>query len=178
MTTTPGTIIPVHMIARLDDGTIMQTPQWIAVWDEEPIDTMTAHATITLMVPDPKHPSRLVPSMGAQQAIFAHGSYVVSDCLRYALDLDRDRSEYAPIDPKSNSTEIMRNAFARDVRRAGGERLTSAEVSTRLDVQPSTWRSWVSRDQAPKPDGAYDARTPYWLASTIDEWKASRPRAK
>lgn len=178
MATAPGTIIPVHMIARLDDGTIMQTPQWIAVWDEEPIDAMTAHATITLMVPDPKDPSHLTPSMGARQAIFANGSYVVSDCLRYALDLDRDRSEYVPLDPQSNSTEIMRETFARDVRREGGERLTSAEVSEHLDIQPKTWTAYVARGKAPKPDGYYDRRTPYWLASTIDQWDASRPRKK
>jgi hypothetical protein len=32
----------------------------------------------------------------------------------------------------------------------------------------------VAREQAPKPDGHYDRRTPWWFARTIQEWQASR----
>ena len=39
----------------------------------------------------------------------------------------------------------------------------------------STWRAYVHRGHAPKPDGWYDKRTPWWWESTIDEWMANRP---
>jgi len=56
------------------------------------------------------------------------------------------------------------------------ERLTVAGVAARLGIRPSTWRSYVAREQAPKPDGEYDGRTPWWLASTVDAWQSARPR--
>lgn len=56
------------------------------------------------------------------------------------------------------------------------ERLTVAQAADRAKVQTSTWRSYVARNQAPKPDGEFDGRTPWWLASTVDAWLASRPR--
>jgi hypothetical protein len=55
------------------------------------------------------------------------------------------------------------------------ERLTVAQAAERAGVATSTWRSYVARDQAPKPDGAYDARTPWWWASTVDTWMGARP---
>lgn len=58
------------------------------------------------------------------------------------------------------------------------ERLTVSAVAERLGgIQPSTWRAYVARDQAPKPDGWYDRRTPWWYASTIDAWRGSRKTA-
>jgi hypothetical protein len=54
-------------------------------------------------------------------------------------------------------------------------KLTTAEAAERADCQPATWRGYVARGQAPKPDGHHDARTPWWWESTVDRWKASRP---
>jgi hypothetical protein len=51
------------------------------------------------------------------------------------------------------------------------ERLTVSAVAERLGIQPSTWRAYVARGQAPKPDGWYDRRTPWWHASTIEAWR-------
>jgi hypothetical protein len=56
------------------------------------------------------------------------------------------------------------------------ERLTVAQVADRIGVAASTWRSYVARGQAPKPDGHYDARTPWWLAEVVDAWRATHPR--
>ena len=56
------------------------------------------------------------------------------------------------------------------------ERLTVAQVAARIGVAASTWRSYVARDQAPKPDGHYDARTPWWLAEAVDAWRVEHPR--
>ena len=57
------------------------------------------------------------------------------------------------------------------------ERLTVSAVAERLGIQPSTWRSYVARELAPKPDGEYDRRTPWWFASTIDAWNGPRRAA-
>jgi hypothetical protein len=51
------------------------------------------------------------------------------------------------------------------------DRLTVGDVAALLDIAPSTFRAYVSRGQAPAPDGRFDGRTPYWLASTIAGWR-------
>jgi predicted DNA-binding transcriptional regulator AlpA len=51
------------------------------------------------------------------------------------------------------------------------DRLTTAAVAALLGIAPATWRAYVSRGQAPPPDGHIDKRTPYWLASTIEKWR-------
>ena len=57
----------------------------------------------------------------------------------------------------------------------GQRKLRSHDIAARANIQPSTWRDYVSRGRAPKPDGHFDQRTPYWLEETIAEWEASRP---
>lgn len=71
-------------------------------------------------------------------------------------------------------------------RKKRGEMLTVPQVADRLGITPSAWRAYVSKARtaraagretpslAPPPDGQYDARTPWWWESTIDEWNASR----
>jgi hypothetical protein len=54
------------------------------------------------------------------------------------------------------------------------ERWTVAEIAERLSIEPSTWRAYVARKQAPEPDGHYDSRTPWWFARTIREWNRDR----
>lgn len=51
-------------------------------------------------------------------------------------------------------------------------RLMAAEVADYLGVEPSTWRAYVSRGQAPEADGPAGAD---WLVSTIDQFVATRP---
>jgi transposase-like protein len=54
-------------------------------------------------------------------------------------------------------------------------KLRIRDIADRLNIQPGTWRDYVSRDQAPKPDGHFDLRTPYWFEATIAQYEASRP---
>lgn len=51
--------------------------------------------------------------------------------------------------------------------------LSTGEVARRLGIAPATWRVRVHREQAPKPDGMFDGRTPYWWQTTIDAYMAS-----
>jgi|GEM_PF-984926 len=59
-------------------------------------------------------------------------------------------------------------------------RLTTAEVlehlarTWSLTIEPATWRSYVARGQAPRPDDTV-GRTPLWSPATIDEWAEGRP---
>ena len=66
-------------------------------------------------------------------------------------------------------------------RRRGGsavtDKLTTAQVAEAIGIKPATFRAYVSRGQAPEPDGWHDARTPWWFAATIHEWNAKRPKA-
>lgn len=56
-----------------------------------------------------------------------------------------------------------------------GPRLRTDEAAERAGVAPSTWRDYVARDRAPKPDGHYDERSPYWFESTVDDFMQHRP---
>jgi predicted DNA-binding transcriptional regulator AlpA len=58
---------------------------------------------------------------------------------------------------------------------SGDDKLRSSAAAELAGVKLSTWSSYVARKQAPKPDGHYDRRTPWWLRSTVNDWKASRP---
>lgn len=52
--------------------------------------------------------------------------------------------------------------------------LTADEVAALLGIKASTWRSYVAREQAPKPAGSV-GRTPLWLRADVEGWAASRP---
>ena len=54
-------------------------------------------------------------------------------------------------------------------------RLRVADIATQAGITQQTWRSYVARGLAPKPDGWYDQRSPWWWESTIDGWTARRP---
>lgn len=54
--------------------------------------------------------------------------------------------------------------------------VTSTEAAALAGVAPDTWSSYVSRGQAPAPDGRL-GRTPWWWESTVQDWVAQRPRA-
>lgn len=62
-------------------------------------------------------------------------------------------------------------------RKSSDEKMTVAQVAEYLGIESSTFRAYVSRDQAPAPDGQHDARTPWWWRSSIDAWGETRPRA-
>ena len=57
------------------------------------------------------------------------------------------------------------------------ERLTVAQAASLAGVRPSTWRSYVAREQAPRPDGQFDGRTPWWHEETVREWMEERGKA-
>ena len=50
------------------------------------------------------------------------------------------------------------------------DRLTSAQAAEVAGLAASSWRVYVSRGDAPAPDGMIDGRTPYWLRSTIETY--------
>jgi hypothetical protein len=55
------------------------------------------------------------------------------------------------------------------------DRLASPAAAKYVGVSPSTWRAYVSRGQAPGPDGKDEAfDRDYWLTSTLDAFKANR----
>lgn len=54
----------------------------------------------------------------------------------------------------------------------GGHRLDAAEAAERAGISPSTWRAYVTRDQAPGPDWFGPSR---WRAATVDSWRLTRP---
>lgn len=57
-------------------------------------------------------------------------------------------------------------------------KLTVPQVAARFLIEPATFRSYVSRGQAPAADGMVDGGRPYWLQSTIDRWRTTKPASK
>ena len=58
--------------------------------------------------------------------------------------------------------------------------LTSKEAAEVVGVKPATWLSLVSQGYAPKPDDPDEGRpvnrrTPRWLESSVETFKANRP---
>jgi hypothetical protein len=53
--------------------------------------------------------------------------------------------------------------------------LTIEQAATRAGVAASTWRSYVSRGQAPSADERDEWGHPRWNESTVDYWLATRP---
>ncbi|RCV51875.1 transcriptional regulator [Marinitenerispora sediminis] len=54
------------------------------------------------------------------------------------------------------------------------ERLTADQAASLAGVRRDTWHSYVSRGQAPEPDGRV-GRTPWWWRSTVERYLDSRP---
>lgn len=54
-------------------------------------------------------------------------------------------------------------------------KLTTAEAAAKVGVKPGTWRDYVSKGKAPKADGRYDERTPWWWSTTVNRYIAARP---
>lgn len=52
--------------------------------------------------------------------------------------------------------------------------MSVAQIATELGISPATFRTYVMRGKAPSADGHFDARTPYWNRSTIEEWQSGR----
>ena len=57
---------------------------------------------------------------------------------------------------------------------ATDDRLTARQAAALAGVQPSTWTSYVSRQQAPAADGQFGNQN-WWLRSTVETWLANRP---
>jgi hypothetical protein len=55
-------------------------------------------------------------------------------------------------------------------------RVGNAGAAQIAGITPATWRSYVSRGEAPPPDGREAiSGTPWWRVSTIERWMRSRP---
>lgn len=52
--------------------------------------------------------------------------------------------------------------------------LTTREAAELIGVTYSTFSAYVSRGQAPPPDGHFK-HVPFWKRDTIEEWHATRP---
>lgn len=59
-------------------------------------------------------------------------------------------------------------------KRDADELWTADDVAAHCGMTARTFRSYVSRGQAPAPDRTY-GRTPLWRPDTIEAWHASRP---
>lgn len=53
--------------------------------------------------------------------------------------------------------------------------ISASQASALLKISPNTWRGWVSRGVAPKKDGNFDERTPFWYLTTIVEYARNAP---
>jgi hypothetical protein len=56
------------------------------------------------------------------------------------------------------------------------DKLTVTDIAALYGIKPSTFRAYVTkrkdgRKHAPDPDGYHDKRTPYWLRSTLENWR-------
>lgn len=51
------------------------------------------------------------------------------------------------------------------------DKFTATQIATLYNITTSTFRAYVTRKQAPPADGYHDKRTPYWLRSTLEEWR-------
>jgi hypothetical protein len=58
---------------------------------------------------------------------------------------------------------------------SGDDKLRSDAAAELAGIKLSTWSAYVARKQAPKADGHYDLRTPWWYRSTVEDWLTSRP---
>lgn len=58
--------------------------------------------------------------------------------------------------------------------------LTGEHAARRVGIAAATWRSYVARGYAPKPDvpdlnAPTNRANPRWLTSTVDQYIATRP---
>jgi len=55
------------------------------------------------------------------------------------------------------------------------DKLTVTQAAQLYGIKPSTFRAYYTRAKgkkyAPQPDGHHDRRTPYWLRSTLTNWR-------
>lgn len=61
-----------------------------------------------------------------------------------------------------------------------GEWVDVAGAAELCGIQPSTWRTYVARGQAPAPDDPDESapperRRPRWRRTTVEGWHAQRP---
>jgi hypothetical protein len=59
--------------------------------------------------------------------------------------------------------------------------LTTAQAAELAGVSPTNWRGWRARgvpkgNPVPPPDGHHDLRTPWWWSTSVEQWKARRPK--
>jgi predicted DNA-binding transcriptional regulator AlpA len=57
---------------------------------------------------------------------------------------------------------------------AEDRKLVTKEVAELVGMKPASWRARVARGDAPKPDGQFDQRTPWWRESTVAAFVATR----
>ena len=54
------------------------------------------------------------------------------------------------------------------------DQLSSQEAASLIGIAPSTWRDYVAKGVAPRPDGKI-GNSNWWHRSTVERWVASRP---
>ena len=55
------------------------------------------------------------------------------------------------------------------------EPLTATEAADLAGIPLASFRRYIVRGSAPKPDGHF-SRSPWWHRETIEQWIATRPR--
>lgn len=169
----PGVAYPVKAVAKLADGTTYTAHDWVIIWDYTPTAADTAKAVITTAKEDTRTPGRILPGSEPHQVTIQTGTPITIGSLTLHMDYDENREirYYTATDEAANSPEIMRDQMLKRIAQLAAyddySKLSVAEVAEYLGIKPSSFRSRVSRGAAPDPDGYHDARTPYWLRSTI-----------
>jgi hypothetical protein len=80
---------------------------------------------------------------------------------------------------KKISAELAHPAIAEAVLAESDPLLTGTQAAYRLGIEPATWRSYVARGYAPKPDvpdkhAPANRSNPRWLTSAVDRFAEHR----
>lgn len=174
-----GAAYPVTLTATLADGTTYaDRDAWIIIWEYTPTGPHSADLVITTGREDHTNPGRIIPGPDPRRVAYHTGQPISSGSLTWQMDDTGERPlrEYTGLSPE-NAPDVIAEAM---IERASalegweGERLTTSQAARLIGVKPATFRSYVTRGLAPKADGHVDARTPYWLRSTITQWQAKK----
>lgn len=175
---TPGVALPAALLARLADGsTYADRDAWIILWDYQPDPDQadTAELVITTGRDDHDNPGRIIPGSEPYRVTYTTGLPIRSGSLTWALDYGKRQPRQYTGMSAENTPEVMAAAMVKRATQLEDwvpERLTASAAARLAGIQPATFRAYVSRGQAPEPDGHIDGRTPYWLRATIEQWRA------
>lgn len=131
---TPGIAIPVSVTATLIGGHEFQCPgQWLILWD---YDGETDKYLATFGTQDPKDTARIAPSSGPFRVQLEGVQMRIKTGLTVRRDNDCTAKAYKALSEPSNSVEIMRDSYKRQMRyRQPADLLEIQDELHGLDIQ-------------------------------------------